>query len=105
MIDMKNFLTSFGSAEEMFLSYAEGNFSAEEEQIFDQLLEDNPLLSRSFIDFGSSYSESSFDEISIPVEKEARGSVKSNILLCSLCTMDVNWMRGFRNCVLKVHFL
>ena len=70
MIDMKNFLTSFGSAEEMFLAYAEGNFSAEEEQIFDQLLEDNPLLSKSFIDFGSSYSESSSDEIIIPIETD-----------------------------------
>ena len=70
MIDMKNFLTSFGSVEEMFLAYAEGNFSVEEEQIFDQLLEDNPLLSKSFIDFGSSYSESASEEIYTPVEKD-----------------------------------
>lgn len=70
MIDMKNFLTSFGSIEEMFLAYAEGNFSVEEEQVFDQLLEDNPLLSKSFIDFGSSYSESASEDIYIPIEKD-----------------------------------
>ena len=69
----KDFLTSFGSAEEMFVAYTEGNFTLEEEKIFDELLEENPQLSESFIDFGISCSNSELDEIFVPDEAELQG--------------------------------
>ena len=66
----KDFLINFGSAEEMFVAYTEGNFTIEEEQIFDELLEENPLLSNSFIEFGANYADCVLDETSVPDELE-----------------------------------
>ena len=68
----KDFLTNFGSAEEMFVAYTEGNFTIEEEQIFDELLEENPLLSNSFIEFGANYADCVLDETSVPDELELK---------------------------------